>query len=247
MAKNQHDLDRYVPAGIAREIRQRCGFGCVRCGLAFYDIEHFDPDFSDATSHNPDGMTLLCMQCNQKRARGTLSREAVAAANAAPKCREQGFASEVFDLLSTTPVEVVFAGSTIIGCPVLISINGEPILSLKAPEVPRQPYLLSGIFTDKDGCPTLSIENNVYSVSDANWDVTQEGALTTIRSGRGKIVLQLRVTPPSKIIVERIEMHYAGVMISGDQDVLKVSHDGGAHWTELRNCVAGYSSVAFAF
>ena len=65
-------LIRTVLADVKRAIRQRCGFSYVVCGLGFYDYEHFDPDFQDATEHNPRGMTLLCSQCNQKRARSQL-------------------------------------------------------------------------------------------------------------------------------------------------------------------------------
>ena len=56
---NDHGLSRTIPEGVKREVRQRCGFGCVICGLGFYDYEHFAPDFVDATEHNPAGMTLL--------------------------------------------------------------------------------------------------------------------------------------------------------------------------------------------
>ncbi|MXF04188.1 hypothetical protein FQ041_25950, partial [Escherichia coli] len=70
---NKHGLSRRIPETIKRQIRQRCGFGCVICGFGFYDYEHFKPDFVDAKIHDPNGMTLLCSQRNQKRARGRLS------------------------------------------------------------------------------------------------------------------------------------------------------------------------------
>lgn len=65
--KNQYGLSKHRPSSVEEEIRQRCGFGCVICGLCFYDYEHFNPDFKDARIHDPRGMTLLCMQCNQKK------------------------------------------------------------------------------------------------------------------------------------------------------------------------------------
>ena len=107
--KNKHGLSRTIPGPVKRIIRQRCGFGCVICGLGFYDYEHFDPDFADATEHNPEGMTLLCSQCNQSRGRGRLSRETVAKANKNPKCLREGYANEMFDFHSE-PIEIKFAG-----------------------------------------------------------------------------------------------------------------------------------------
>ncbi|MHB0562224.1 hypothetical protein ACX3RA_15640, partial [Escherichia coli] len=59
---NKHGLSRRIPETIKRQIRQRCGFGCVICGFGFYDYEHFKPDFVDAKVHDPNGMTLLCSQ-----------------------------------------------------------------------------------------------------------------------------------------------------------------------------------------
>ncbi len=29
-----------IPLPIQREVRQRCGFGCVICGLPLYDYDH---------------------------------------------------------------------------------------------------------------------------------------------------------------------------------------------------------------
>jgi hypothetical protein len=112
-------------------VRQRCGFGCVRCGFSLYDYEHFDPDFKDATEHNPEGITLLCMQCNQKRNRKVLSVESVRSSNDNPICLQQGFANEAFDF-GSEPIEVVFAGVTFTNCTHLIRVSGIPILSVGA-------------------------------------------------------------------------------------------------------------------
>ena len=83
--KNKYGLGRYIESDTRRLIRKRCGFGCVICGIGFFDYEHFDPDFAEAKEHNPEGMTLLCMQCNQKRRRGTLSASTVKRHNEFPK------------------------------------------------------------------------------------------------------------------------------------------------------------------
>ena len=117
---NRHGLSRYVPSEIRLAVRQRCGFGCVCCGAGFYDYEHFDPDFKDATQHKSESITLLCMQCNQKKRRGLLSVETVRLANSNPRCLQQGFASEAFDFSHEAPIEVVFAGQTFVDCKILV-------------------------------------------------------------------------------------------------------------------------------
>jgi 5-methylcytosine-specific restriction endonuclease McrA len=63
---NKHGLNRAIPSGIKREVRQRCGFGCVVCGLGIVQYEHVEPEFSDAVKHEADKIVLLCPQCHSK-------------------------------------------------------------------------------------------------------------------------------------------------------------------------------------
>ena len=230
--RNIHGLGRTVPAAVRREVRQRCSYGCVRCGLALFDYEHFDPDFKDAKVHDPQGITLLCMQCNQKRRRGMLSVETVRAANLSPKCSEAGFASEAFDL-GTEELIVVFAGVTFTNTPQLIVVNNFPILSLKPPEALGQPYRLSGFFADNSGQVTLKIEDNVWSAGADNWDVECVGPRITIRSNPREITLVLRSEPPYRLVVERLNMQFEGIHLRGEEGTLQVSFDG-VRWATWR-------------
>jgi len=242
---NKHRLSRTVPPAIKREIRKRCGFGCVICGLGFYDYEHFDPDFVDATEHNPKGMTLLCSQCNQKRARGRLSAQTVAAANASPKCLERGFSSELFDF-GSKPIEVKFAGVTFYDCRYLIVVNDRPLLAVSPPKEPGQPVLLSGLFADGNGKVTLTIEDNVFSVDSDNWDVECVGPRITIRSAHRDISLILKMEPPTGLVVERLDMQFQGVFLRGNLDLLETSFDG-KRWARYAAVHMSHGYVGMAF
>jgi hypothetical protein len=244
--RNKFGLSRRIPDDIRREVRQRCGFGCVRCGLALFDYEHFDPDFADATEHKAQGITLLCMQCNQKRARGMLSRETVRLANEKPRCKEQGFADEAFDL-GVGPFEVAFAGVTFSEITHLIEINGLSILSVKSPEDPSQPYLLSGKFSDSTGEITLTIEDNVWRVGADKWDVECVGPRITIRYGPRDISLVLKAEPPSRLVVEKLNMVCDGVFLRGKDDLLEISRDGGRNWHRWSGCNMRGSRVGILF
>lgn len=240
--RNRYGLGRTAPQSIKREIRQRCGFGCVICGLSLYDYEHFDPDFKDAKEHNPKGMTLLCMQCNQKRKRAVLSVESVRRANDNPRCLQQGFANEAFDF-GLEPIEVVFAGVTFTNCEHLIVVADIPVLSINNPENEHEPFLLSGRFCDDTGAATLKIENNVWFVGADNWDVECKGPRIIIRKGLGDIVLVLKSEPPTRLLVERLNMEFEGVFFKGGIDLLETSFDG-INWSSWRggsvhNCRVG--------
>ncbi|MCH5515532.1 hypothetical protein [Pseudomonas syringae] len=234
--KNKFGLGRTIPAAIRREIRRRCGFGCVRCGLAYYEYEHFDPDFKDATEHNPNGMTLLCSQCNQKRARGTLSAETVARANQNPKCKQQGFASELFDF-GPEPISVRFAGQDFIDCAVIIQVKGVNLISLLPPEEEGAPIRLSGMFSDVTGATTLKIVDNEFYAGDENWDVEIVGPRIRLLRGIGDVALQIRVSPPHAIAIERINMEFEGWFLKGDEEILSFSQDG-KNWNTLQGFFA---------
>ena len=229
---NKHGLSRTIPPSVKRLVRQRCGFGCVICGFGFYDYEHFAPDFADATEHNPDGMTLLCSQCNQKRARGRLSAHTVAEANSNPKCLQRGFASEMFDFHSE-PLNITLAGSTFYDCKNIIVVNNRAILSLMPGISEISPVLLSGVFCDSAGRETLLITENEWSVDSGYWDVECIGPRITIRSSPGQIALMLKMNCPEGIIVERIDMLFEGTRLVGDLESLKISTDG-VNWNEYR-------------
>lgn len=242
---NKHGLNRTIPSEIRREVRRRCGFGCVICGLSLYDYEHFNPDFKDAKTHNPDGITLLCMQCNQKRRRGMLSVDTVVAANKNPKSLQQGFSNEAFDF-GECPVEIVFAGVTFKNCDHLIEVYGIPVLSINNPEEENAPYRLTGRFCDDAGEATLKIDNNVWSVGADNWDVECIGPRITIRKGLGDIVLILKSEPPRRLIVERINMQFEGVYFRGGGDTLEVSYDA-RNWNKFVSCSMENCRVGISF
>jgi hypothetical protein len=239
--KNRFGLERYVRQEIRREIRTRCGFGCVICGLAYYDYEHFNPDFADAKEHSPSGMTLLCMQCNQKRARGTLSADTVAKANSTPKCKQQGYASETFDF-GPEPITVILGGIDFTGCETLIEVRGVPLLAIRPPVEQGAPFRLSGQFSNENGEITLKIEDNEFNVYGENWDVEAVGATITFRRALGDIALRIRLIPPKAIVVERLDMRLADFHVKASETEFKFSGDG-VNWSNLSGSSVAHCRV----
>lgn len=236
---NQYGLRRYVPTDVRTAVRKRCGFGCVVCGLAFFDYEHFDPDFKDAKFHNQNGITLLCMQHNQRRGRKTFSVETVRRANDDPFCIRRGFSNEMFDI-GPEPVEVIFAGSRFYNVQHVVVIKGTPILSIQPPLEKGEPYLVSGFFSDSSGITTLEIRNNQICLSAENWDVECIGPRIIIKKDKKNIALVLRAEPPSRIVIERLSMAFEGVFLEGDSEGLKVSTDGKSWITIEGGSFSGY-------
>jgi hypothetical protein len=228
---NRYGLSRTVPPDIQEQIRKRCGFGCVICGTCFYDYEHFDPDFVDAQAHHPDGMTLLCMQCNQKRKRGILSRETVARCNLAPKCLQQGFAREWLDY-GIHPITIAL-GSCTSSWGNVLTVGNESILAVREPFAPGMPWRLSAKFADHLGRPTLTIDDNHLIVHSSNWDVIPKGPRVIVRPQKGKRSLVLKMEPPTMICIERMDMNWAGRSIRADKRKLKFKYPGNDEWVTL--------------
>jgi hypothetical protein len=97
---NKYGLTRDIPAGVKRAVRRACGFGCVICGHAIIQYEHFNPPFAEAKEHNPEGMALLCGGCHDRKTRGFLSVSTVAQARQNPRAFQRGYAHDLFDLRS---------------------------------------------------------------------------------------------------------------------------------------------------
>jgi trigger factor len=72
-----------IPASTKRIVRQRCGFGCVFCGLPLYEYDHMG-GYSPAVGHDPDEITLLCPDHHSQKTRGLLTEADVRRANASP-------------------------------------------------------------------------------------------------------------------------------------------------------------------
>ena len=241
MTVNAHGLNRNIPSDVKRQVRQKCGFGCVICGLAIVQYEHVEPEFKDAKFHDPDSITLLCPQCHAKITTKMWSKARVKLAMKAPKCRQIGYTREFFDFSDKHPA-LRFGGMLLKNCPIPIQVGDYQLFSIKPPENPGEPYLFSGFFTDSYGAASLVICDNEWQAYSNIWDIEVQGPSITIREKRGEIHLILRVNPPNEIIVERLKMSLCGISFDANGDLLKVTHPNGAT-ANFTSCLADNCQV----
>jgi hypothetical protein len=211
---NKHGLSRRIPASIKREVRKRCGFGCVVCGMAIAQYEHFDPEFADAKEHDALGITLLCGGCHDKVTRKFWSKEKVRMHNAKPLCIERGHAHDAFDISTDHPV-IRIGPTAWIDTWNVLEVMGEQVLAIKPPEESGGPYLLSGILSDDSASELLIIEDNEWKVPSAQWDCVAEGRTVTIRRKLGEILLSLEVMPGIGIDIKRLNLAFNGARLYG--------------------------------
>jgi hypothetical protein len=236
--RNRYNLARDIPDGVKREVRQRCGFGCVIDGSALYTYEHFDPPYKDARTHDPRGITLLCGSCQLNTTRGHLSKATIAEADANPRAVRQGYSGAVFDVGPQQPL--VLLGSVAFRCIYPIVVGDEPILSTLPPEKPGLPFRLSAWLSDKNGRELLSIKDNEWRAGTSNWDVETVGRRTIIRNGKKDIGLILRMEPRETLIIEHLRMYFRGTLITCNEI------EGLSFWTaQGRQQIGSIHNLAF--
>ena len=214
---NKYGLSRYIPSYVKRSVRKKCGFGCVICGLAIAQYEHLEPCFSEAKEHNANNIVLLCGSCHDRITRKVWSKEKVKIAGVNPKCKDDGFAHDAFDIGYAMP-EVVFGGSIWRNTPKIIEAMDKTILKIESPERYGGPYRLTGIFCDDQGKEIFRINRNEWQGSVSNWDIEATGPTLTIRRDNRIVALKLTVEPSNRIVINQINMVYRGAFIDGKEN-----------------------------
>jgi len=242
---NKFGLKRHIPAEIERLVRQRDGFGCVVCGSAFYQYDHFDTEFADAKHHDPDDIFLLCAAHHDQKGKGFLSKETIRQHIANPTAKKLGFSFGPFDLGIRPPT--VFLGELkITNVKIIIEVIGEPVLSVRPPDVAGKPFQINACLRDSNGTIALEIVDNEWRTRTENWDATVEGPRITIRSAPCQIALLLRAQPPHGLVVERMDMTHRGHRIQCDEGgTLTIESNGSkieAHGGEIRD---GDAAIVF--
>lgn len=220
---------RDIPLPVQREVRQRCGFGCVICGLPLYEYEHL-LGWANVKRHVAEEITLLCDRHHREKTNGLLPLEAVLKADKAP-----------FNLRSgeSSPYDLYFSGDT---CEVTMGTNsfvatnygyGTQVVPLVIDGIPIVGFILGddhlllnvNIF---DECNELAlrIQNNVVTYRTSNWDVSLTGRDLIVREGKGKILLDIRFDVPNKVHIRRAMLRYSGIEVRITQDHLKITNNG---------------------
>jgi len=225
---NKYGLKRYIPENIKKEVRLRCGFGCVVCGGMFYDYEHFDPVFDECQSHNAEGITLLCGRHHTNKTRNFFPLSAVKKANNNPSAKRNGFWEDLtFDSM---PPTILLGSNKTRCCRDIFTIDNTRILCIDPPECVDSPYLISACFLDNDNNEILNIERNIIKGNFGNIDVVAKGGVVNIKSLEKSItLLELSLkNQPFQFEISELNMNYNGSKIEiNKQGELKIRNTFG--------------------
>lgn len=207
---------RNIPLPIQREVRQRCGFGCVICGMPLYEYEHME-EWATVKRHVADEITLLCDQHHREKTGGLLPAEMVKAANKSP-FNLKGGNSTPYNLHFGGKQATVEIGGNSFTCQdkgygtamVPVSVDGTPLIGLILAD---GHLLLNLIIFDEFNAPVLHIKNNQLIYSTSPWDIQLVGKKLTIREDHKKILFEVEFFPPNKITINRGRLLRNGVEI----------------------------------
>ncbi|MFJ1971851.1 HNH endonuclease [Streptomyces sp. NPDC087903] len=233
MAKDSRDP---IPENIKREVRQRCGFGCVVCGLPLYEYDHMTPH-AQVLVHEADNLTLLCDRHHREKTDGLLPLDLVRRKNEKPANIEMGI---------STPYGLHFYGEE---CEIQVSdirffghrsklvpflINEEEFVSFS---FDGDRILLNMLIRGKNGETALSVVENEIVYSASSWDIEffgGSGKTLKMRNALRDIQFAVTFHPPSRIHVSRLKMAYGEVKVYVDDAGFHV-RGPGARRRDMRN------------
>lgn len=226
---NAHGLSRTIPEPVMREVRQRCGFGCVICGCAIVQYHHFSPEFADAREHRLEGITLLCGTCHDRASKGIVGTEQIEDFDSAPMCKRVGFTR---DFLFASRDKVHFQiGSATFRRRAIIAYDNELLVGFAPPVSENGPLRLFARFEDDKGAPLLEIVDNVWSVGIHHFDVETFGNALVVRRRLGEITLKMLLNAGGEIVLERLQMGYRGFRVTVETGHFIVRNPNGGQLT----------------
>jgi hypothetical protein len=227
-----------IPRHIKREVRKRCGFGCVVCGCPLYDYEHME-EWAVVKRHVADEITLLCTLHHREKTNGLLAKSVVKKRNLTPANLLKGTSKPHFLHIYGTETRLAIGGTYFFydktssnNGAIVLSISNCPVLGFR---LENENLLLNFILFDDQNWPILQIVDNELVYSTQIWDITFIGTCLTIRSARGKILLVLRIEANEALVtIERAELRYDGYEVRIDEEGLTLPGSlNGLHKCQL--------------
>jgi hypothetical protein len=116
------------------------------------------------------------------------SKDKIRDALLSPKCLENGYTSDIFDIGKSTPT--VKIGNTLWeNVPTILQIEDIPILEIRKSRENKNTFEISALFCNENGKEIFKITNNKWQGNMTNWDIETIGQRIIIRKGnRGQVI-----------------------------------------------------------
>ena len=206
-----------IPDPVQREVRQRCGFGCVFCGAPLYEYHHMD---ENPKNNVPVNITLLCGTHHPEATNRLLTPEQIAHADHNPFNQQHGVSSPYGLHFQGDSFDCVIGGNTFSSrlrdndqatLAIAISVDDSDLIWFRIDRSGRL-FLNANIF-DENNLPLLVIHENALAYRTATWDIEFKGRTLTVREAARKILFEIEFKPPGEVVIERARLLCNGVEI----------------------------------
>lgn len=191
-----------LPEGLKREVRQRCGFGCVICGEIPYEYEHI-VEFAQVRTHTADNITLLCKKHHGEKTLKFLPRERIQVANNEPFNLKKDRTGVRTLYLKPETITTTIGNNEIKFTPVgdnakfvALKINETEIFSF---EFRQDEIILNLLYFNEKNEKVIEIVENEITHSTKVWDAEWKGRQLTIRDESRSVLFKVRFSLENKI------------------------------------------------
>ncbi len=219
---------RNIPLPIQRELRQRCGFGCVICGLPLYHYHHIK-DWANVHEHIAADIILLCDKHHGETTLGLLPKEEVIEANKSPFNLQTGRSRPLLMHYEGNSCEIHMGsnsfttrteGRSVESFPLMV--DGIPLIGFR---FEADHLFLNFILFDQFNHLVLRIIDNHLFYSISPWDIQFVGKTITIREKSRKFLIRLTFQPPNKVTIDKGRFLCNGVEILVYSDHIIVANN----------------------
>lgn len=203
------------------DIRQSCGFACVRCGVTIYRYLALPAESREK------GATLLCPTCHGLVEEGRLTPTQVCSFHANPVVRQRHFARDRLPFSSEMPQLIVGGSRLLRDTPIPVTVEGEPLLIFAPPRRANGATRISLRLAAPDGTPVQIIDGNEWLPTDGSWHFLLRGDRYSVMAARGDGLAVLRIVARNRIAVEHLRATIKGRRIEITPDWLEI--DGKRH------------------
>lgn len=201
-----HDSTRNIPQHIKDQVMRECYFGCVMCGIPFFEFDHID-QYAGIREHTVANIALLCPNHHRDKTSGRLSPDFVRRKRLNPFNKNKPFTSPA--LINPQESAKVNIGGAIIknngvrnrSIPI-INADGFNILSLKLVD---DNILLSLQVYDTTGVPILLICDGEMIISTGIWKFHRIGRVVKVKSDINKLELDMKLSS-NEITINKMQI-----------------------------------------
>jgi hypothetical protein len=201
-----------IPDPMKREVRQRCGFGCVICGLPLWNYHHMTP-YAVVKDHAADNLTLLCPN-HHAEVDHALSERQIREFNADPVNVRTGVTSpRRLRFESAGPARIVIGSNTFLwNAPEMypIVVDNDPVIGFHRED---DELMLTLVLRDEFNLPVAVADRGEIIFSTDAWDIDRVGNRVTIRSAPRQVFVAILFDPKGVVTIERGRLLSNGVVI----------------------------------